>query len=644
MKFSSLHILPFTVIILILYACASTGTPDGGPYDETPPKFVRATPDPNSTGNTRKKVAIEFDEFIKIENAAEKVIISPPQTEMPEVKASGKRVLVEFFDTLRANTTYTIDFGDAIVDNNEGNPMGNFAYAFSTGETIDTMEVAGTVLNAQDLEPIKGIQVGLHKNLNDTAFTKLPFDRISRTDSRGRFSIKGVAPGKYRIYALKDGNQNYLFDSKTEIIAYSDSLIIPSMEPATRQDTTWNAIDTLEIDTVKTVHYTHFMPDDIILRAFKEETTMQYLAKSEREQLNRFSLYFSAKADTLPTVTGLDFDEKDAFIIESSLKNDTIRYWIKDTVLCERDTLTLQLDYLYTDTLGNLVPKRDTLYMMNKLSKEKRLAMAKEEMEKKEKEMKKRRKKGDTLNVVETVFFKMNVDAPSSMDINRNICISFEEPVQSIDTAAIHVDVKVDTLWNEERFIFVSDSVISRRYYILSDWKPGNEYRLRIDSTAIKSIYGLHTNKVENTVKIKTLEEYGTLYLNIKGVEGNAIVQLLNSSDAVVREQKLKENNTCDFYFLQPNTKYYIRMYIDSNNNGKWDTGVYDKKIQPEEVYYFPKVWEMKANFEFEEDWDVKSVPLDRQKLDEIKKQKPEEAKKIKDRNKERAKKLGLTS
>ena len=617
MKISSLHILPLSVLILIVYACASTGTPDGGPYDETPPKFVRATPEPNATGNTRKKISIEFDEFIKIENAAEKVIISPPQTEMPEVKASGKKVLVEFFDTLRNNTTYTIDFGDAIVDNNEGNPMGNFAYAFSTGETIDTMEVSGTVLNAQDLEPIKGIQVGLHKNLNDTAFTKLPFDRISRTDSRGHFSIKGVAPGKYRIYALKDGNQNYLFDSKTEIIAYSDSIIIPSMEPATRQDTTWNAIDTLKIDTIKTIHYTHFMPDNLVLRAFKEENTM---AKSEREQLNRFSLYFSAKADTLPTIKGLDFDEKDAFIIEPSIKNDTIRYWIKDTVLCERDTLTLQVDYLYTDTLGNLVPKRDTLAMMNKLSKEKRLAMAKDEMEKKEKEMKKRRRKGDTLNVVETKFFKMNVDAPSSMDINRNISLQFEEPVQSIDTAAIHVDVKVDTLWNEERFIFMADTVAPRKYYILSDWKPGNEYRLRIDSTAIKSIYGLHTDKVENTVKIKTLEEYGTLYLNIKGIEGNAVVQLLNSGDAVVREQKVKKNNTCDFYFLQPNTKYYIRMYIDSNNNGKWDTGLYDKKIQPEEVYYYPKVWEMKANFEFEEDWDVKAVPLDRQKLDEIKK------------------------
>lgn len=644
MKFSSLHILPLTVLIFILYACASTGTPDGGPYDETPPKFVRATPEPNAINNKRKKISIEFDEFIKIENAAEKVIISPPQAEAPEVKASGKRVLIEFFDSLRENSTYTIDFGDAIVDNNEGNPMGNFSFAFSTGETIDTMQVSGTILNAQDLEPIKGIQVGLHKNLNDTAFTSLPFDRISRTDSRGRFTIKGVAPGKYRIYALKDGNQNYLFDSKTEIIAFTDSVIVPSMQPASRQDTTWNSIDTLKIDTIIKVNYTRFLPDDIILRAFKEENTMQYLTKSEREQLNRFSLYFSAKADTLPVVKGLDFDEKDAFIIEPSINNDTIRYWIKDTVLCERDTLTIQLDYLYTDTLGKLVPKCDTLVMMNKVNKQRRLAMAKEEMEKKEKEMKKKRKKGDTLNIVETKFFNMNVDAPSSMDINKNISLTFEEPVQSIDTSMIHIDVKVDTLWQPDRFLFVADSILPRKYYILSDWKPGNEYKLTIDSTAIKSIYGLHTNKVENTVKIKTLEEYGTLYLNISGAGENAVVQLLNSSDAVVREQKVKPDNTCDFYFLQPSTKYYIRMYIDSNNNGKWDTGSYEDKIQPEKVYYFPKVWEMKANFDFEENWDVNAVPLDRQKLDEIKKQKPEEAKKIKDRNKERAKKLGLTS
>lgn len=630
------------LVIIGFYACASTGMPDGGPYDETPPKFVRATPEPNATNNKRKKISIEFDEYIKLDKASEKVIISPPQNEAPEVKVSGHRVLVEFFDTLRENTTYTIDFGDAIVDNNEDNPLGNFAYAFSTGEHIDTMEVSGTVLSADNLEPVKGIQVGLHKNLEDSAFVKLPFDRISRTDSRGHFTIRGVAPGKYRIYALMDGNQNYLFDSKTEAVAFLDSLVVPDMRPAMRQDTVWNELDTLAYDTIYEVHYTRFLPDNLILRSFKEENPMQYLVKSEREQLNRFSLYFSAKADTLPTIKGLDFDEKDAFIIESNPRNDTIRYWIKDTVMCERDTLTFQMDYLATDTLGQLVPKTDTLRMVNKIDKKRRMALAEEALKKEEKERKKRAKKGDTLKV-EPKFFAMSVDAPSSLDLNRNIVLKFEEPVEHIDTAAIHMAVKVDSLWKDIPFILMGDSVVPRQYQILADWQPGQEYQLKIDSLGIKGIYGLYTNKVENQLKVKTLEDYGTLYLNIVGAGPHAVVQLLNSSDGVVRQQPVTDKNTCDFYFLQPSTKYYIRLFNDDNNNGVWDTGNYEEKRQPEEVFYFPKVWEMKANFEFEETWDIHAVPLDKQKLDEIKKQKPDEAKKIKDRNKERARKLGRT-
>ncbi|MBS5551218.1 MAG: Ig-like domain-containing protein [Bacteroides sp.] len=630
------------IVIIGFYACASTGMPDGGPYDETPPKFVRANPEPNAINNKRKKISIEFDEFIKLDKASEKVIVSPPQNETPEVKVSGKRVLVEFFDSLKANTTYTIDFGDAIVDNNEDNPLGNFAYSFSTGESIDTMEISGTVLNAADLEPVKGIQVGIHKDLNDTAFSKIPFDRISRTDSRGHFNIKGIAPGTYRVYALMDGNQNYLFDSKTEAIAYLDSLVVPSMEGAVREDTIWNAIDTLAYDTIYKINYTRFLPDNLILRAFKEENPLQYLIKSERPQLNRFSLYFSAKADTLPTLKGLDFDEKDALVIESNLRKDSLLYWIKDTTLCERDTLTLQLTYLATDTLGQLVPKTDTLRMVNKINKERRLAMAEEARKKEEKERKKRARKGDTLRV-KTKFLSMNVDAPSAFDLNRNITLKFEEPVAHIDTSAIHMAVKIDSLWEDIPFIFQTDSILPRQYQILADWQPGKEYRMQIDSLAIQGLYGLYTDKVENTLKVKTLEDYGTLYLNITGAGPHAIVQLLNSSDAIVRQQPVSRQNTCDFYFLQPNTKYYIRLFNDDNQNGVWDTGNYEAKRQPEEVFYFPKVWEMKANFEFEETWDVQDIPLDKQKLDEIKKQKPDEAKTIKDRNKERARKLGRT-
>ena len=630
------------MLAIITYSCASMGTPDGGPYDEMPPKFVGSSPQLRAVNVKSQKFELEFDEFIKLEKASEKVIISPPQMEQPEIKVVGKKVVGEFFDSLKDSTTYTIDFSDAIVDNNEGNPMGHFTYSFSTGAAIDTMEVAGTVLNAANLEPIKGIQVGLHKNLNYSALVKLPFDRVSRTDSRGHFSIRGVAPGKYRIYALMDGNQNYLFDSKTEMIAYSDSIIVPSMTPATRQDTVWK--DTLTIDTIKTVGYTRFLPDDIILRAFKEENTRQYFVKSQRDKENHFILKFSAKADTLPTLTGLNFDAKDAFVIEPNEGNDSICYWVKDSLVYLMDTLQIKMDYLYTDSLEQLVPKTDTIYLANKLTREQREKLAQKEAEEKEKERKKKEKKGEKIEPEPFPFLKMNVDAPSSMDVNKNILLTFEEPVAHIDTSAIHMSVKVDSLWEETPFIFRADSVIPRQYEILAEWEPEKEYQLKIDSAGIVGLYGLHINKVEQTLKVKKLDEYGTLLLNIKGADPHAIVELLDSSEKVLRQQSVTPEGTADFYYLAPNAKYYVRLFNDRNGNKVWDTGKFEEGIQPEEVYYLPKVWEMKANFEFEETWDIHGTPVDKQKLDEIKKQKPEETKKVQDRNKERAKKLGRAS
>lgn len=634
------HKLPaLLMLMIVVYSCASMGNPDGGPYDEEPPKFVRSTPKPFAINSKEKKVTIEFDEFIKLEKAAEKVVVSPPQLEQPEIKASGRKVVVGLVDSLRPNTTYTIDFADAIVDNNEGNPLGNYAFTFSTGTTIDTMEVSGTVLSASDLEPVKNIQVGLHSDLSDSAFMKKPFDRVSRTDSRGHFSIRGIAPGKYRIYALMDGNQNYLFDSKTEMIAFSDSIIIPAMEDAMRQDTIWK--DSLTIDTIKSVGYTRFLPDDIILRAFKEENDRQYLTRSERDKENHFVLTFSARADTLPTLKGLNFDERDAFIIEKTDRNDSICYWIKDSLIYQMDTLEIQMDYLATDTLDRLVPQTDTLFLANKLTRAEREKLEAKAAEEKEKERKKKEKKGEKIEPETTKFLTLNVDAPSAFDLDRNVYLSFDEPVASIDTAAIHMEIKKDSLWEEIPFLFVSDSVLPRKYEILAEWEPEKEYQLSIDSMAFKGVYGLHTNKVKQTMKVKKLNEYGTILLNITGADSTAVVELLDGSGKVLRQQRITPQNTADFYYLNPGTKFYIRLFNDRNGNGVWDTGKYSEHLQPEEVYYFPKVWEMKANFDFEENWNINAVPVEKQKLDEIKKQKPEETKKIQDRNKERARKLG---
>ena len=271
--------IPVVLVATFLYSCASVGTLGGGDYDEAPPKFLKGSPSPNELNATKKRISIEFDEYLKLDKPQEKIVISPPQVQQANVRTSGKKVLIDLQDTLIPNTTYTIDFGDAIQDNNEGNPLENFVYTFSTGERLDTMEVAGTVLNAMNLEPIKGMMVGLHADLGDSAFISKPFDRVGRTDSRGHFTIKGIAPGEYHIFGLQENDQNYFYSQPTEMVAFNDSLVIPTFELRMRQDTTW--IDSLVIDTIVERQYTHYLPEKLILKAFINNKKDQRLAKSE---------------------------------------------------------------------------------------------------------------------------------------------------------------------------------------------------------------------------------------------------------------------------------------------------------------------------------------------------------------------------
>ena len=612
---------PVVTLVVMLYSCASIGRPDGGPYDETPPRFIGSTPAAGALNNQRTKVSLLFDEFIKLEKATEKVVVSPPQVQQPEIKASGKRIQVNLLDSLKANTTYTKDFSDAIVDNNEGNPLGNFTFTFSTGTQIDTMEVSGTVLDASNLEPIKGILVGLHSNLNDSAFTKLPFDRVARTDSRGRFSIRGVAPGKYRIYGLMDADQTFTFNQKSEVIAFNDSLVIPRMEERIRMDTAW--VDSLTYDTIVERKYMHYLPDDLILRAFKEFNYSQYLIKSERLVPQKFTFYFAGQADTLPTLKGLNFDERDAFVIEKNPRNDTIHYWVKDSLLFKQDTLAISLTYLYTDTLNQLVSRTDTL---NLVSKQK---YKKEEPEKK----KKKKKKDEEDEPEPTKFLPVNVGAPSSMDVYGSISLTFDEPIARFDSAAIHLKEKVDTLWKDIPFEFEQDSLNLKRFNLYYDWEPGNEYEFSVDSTAFHGIYGLFTDKIKQGFKVRKLEEYASITFLVTGADSTAFVELLDAQDKVVRQRRLTDGGYADFYFLNPG-KYCARLVNDRNGNGIWDTGNFEKGEQPEEVYYYNMILEPKANWDLDkQSWDIHAIPLDKQKLDELKKQKPDEDKKKKDRD-----------
>lgn len=620
------RLLGAMTVVAVLYSCASIGRLEGGAIDETPPRFVTSSPLPGALHNKKKKIVIEFDEFIKLEKANEKVVISPPQVQQPEIKANGKKVVITLQDTLKANTTYTVDFADAIQDNNEGNPMPSFAYTFSTGAELDSMAIAGTLLDASNLEPIKGMLVGLHANLADSAFTKLPFDRVGRTDSRGQFSIRGVAPGKYRIYALQDADQNFAFSQPTEAIAFSDSLIIPAMEERIRQDTTWK--DSLTIDTIVERKYTHFLPDDVLLRSFKEKVYSQRLMKTERLTPEKFSFYFTAPADSLPLMRGLNFDEQDAFVIEQTTgRNDTIHYWIKDSLLYQQDTLKMSLTYLYTDSLKQLVPRTDTLKLVSKVNYKKLKEKEQEEREKEQKEQKKKKKK-DKDTPEPTKFLPVEVYAPSAMDVYDYITLNFTEPLANINDTALHLRQKVDSLWEDVPFDFERDSLDLKRYNLYADWKPGESYAFEVDSMAFHGLYGLFTDKVKKEFKAKKLEEYGQVFFNITGADSIAFVELLDAQDKVVRTVPVIEGKA-DFYFLNPG-KYGARLVNDTNGNGVWDTGDYANKRQPEMVYYYPQVLEFKANFDLIQDWNVLAKPLDKQKPEELKKQKPDEDKKKK--------------
>ena len=627
-------------IALAMVGCARMGQPDGGWYDDDPPKVIGCTPADQATNVTAKKITILFDEYIKLTDATNKVIVSPPQLEVPDIKATGKKIVVELQDSLIANTTYTIDFSDAISDNNENNPMGSSTYSFSTGERIDTFEVSGYVLDASNLEPIKGISVGLYNDLADSAFQTKQMLRVSRTDGSGHFVIKGVAPGTYRAYALQDADGDFRFSQNSEMIAFNNQTFEPGSKPDVRTDTIWR--DSLHIDGLIKVPYTHFLPDDITLLAFTHVQTDRFLIKTERTEANKFSMFFSYGHPDLPVIKGMNFDSNNAFIIETNEKQDTIHYWLRDTTLVNQDTLRMQVSYQMTDSTGVLITQTDTIDALAKTPYEKRLKAKAKELEQWKKDIEK--KKNRDLKV-DTIWhekpLEVKLDVPSSMDPDRRLKIEMPTPLQRCDTAAIHLYSMIDSVWYESDCRLVPVPKQLRRYELLVDWHPGIEYSLEIDSAAFEDIYGKVSKSYKQGIKVKSEDDYGSLKLNISGVEDSLmVVQLLISSDNVVKQVRVK-NHVAEFNYVKPE-KYYISAFIDENGNGTWDTGNYAKNQQAEAVYYYPREIECKAKWDVSQNWNVSATPIYKQKPAKITKQKPDAEKKLKNRNVERARKLGI--
>ena len=602
----------------VTVACANMGRPEGGPRDELPPVYVRSNPALGQLNFKGNKITVDFDENIQLDDAMNKIVVSPAQHTTPAISSNGRRVTIELRDTLIPNTTYTLDFADAVKDLNEGNVLDGFAMDFATGDTIDTLRISGMVCAARTLEPAQGMLVGVYSNLSDTAISTLPFERITKTNQLGQFTLRNLKAGTYRVYALNDVNRDYHWD-RSEDVAFYDVAVSPSSEPTVITDTLTR--HTGERDSLVMRDATRFLPDDLLLTWFNEGYASQYLRDYKRPERNKLTFQFGAKSDTLPILRLLNThragDEISTWAtLDASPTLDTLTYWISDTSLVSLDSITLEATYLRTDTLDNLVWGTDTLKFNMR-------------PEKKKKEKKKKKKDDEEADTIPPVpHMELRMLSGSSQDLHKGLTLSAGSPVVRFDTAAIHLEIQVDTLWYRivppkfTRPEPLRPMVFTAPY----KWEEGTKYRLTIDSAAVNDIYGLDNAQLVHEFTTKKSEDYSAISFNVSGLDGRkGIVEVLSSSDKPVASAPVN-GDLATIRYLSPGT-YYARLFIDANDDGEWTTGSITDSIQPEEVYYYPKKINLKKNWTIEQSWNINELPVDQQKPQEIKKNKPKRKK-----------------
>jgi hypothetical protein len=627
------------IATFVLAACASIGRPNGGEYDYDPPVFVKSNPvigERNFNGN---HVTVDFNENIQVEDVTTKVVVSPAQKNMPSIVANGHRLTVELRDTLIPNTTYTIDFSDAIRDLNESNVLDGFAVDFSTGDSLDSLRISGMVFEARTLEPAQGMLVGVYSNLSDTAITTLPMERIARTNQLGQFTIRGLRPGNYRIFAINDVNRDYHWD-RSEDIAFYDSIITPWAEPVTVTDTLRTAAGNDSIVIRQSVEY---YPNDILLTWFNEGYQSQYLKDYKRPERKKLTVNFGAHSDTLPEITLLNGPKAGTTDKEWSRLNtvatlDTLEYFLTDSAVYACDTMLVAMRYLRTDTASKLVWGTDTLKFNFKEPKKSKGQLKKEEKERQRKidrVLNARQERGDTSTVIEPAdtlelkFLKFSAVSGSKQELDQPLWFTSEQPltVDTVPDSLVTFAIMRDTVWDTipAPKIYRPDSLKLLRYRAEYKWEPGMKYKLSIDSAALYSVYGMWNTKFDVEFAAKSLEEYSALFVNVPAVRDSAYVEVLSRDDNPVAIAPIIKG-VAEFNYLNPGD-YYLRMFIDRNGNGEYDTGNLLDSIQPEEVYYYPKKITLKQNWDVEQNWNIYDTAIDLQKTAAIKKNKPKETK-----------------
>lgn len=578
--------------LFLFFSCAQQVAPTGGPKDVTPPKILEEIPSNLSTDFASDRIEIAFDEFIKLQSASEQIVISPPLLRQPSYQLKKKSLIIKFEEELSPKTTYTINFGEAIQDNNEGNILKNFTYVFSTGAYLDSMEVLGKLTDVLTGEPEADALVMLYKNDIDS----LPMDTtpnyFTRTNESGHYHIRNVADQPYKIFALKDENANYKFDVKTEKIGFLDSLILPYAPPARAKpdtsvaDTTINELavaDSVEVDTSNTeISKSGSKPIpkyDMLM--FVEEDTTQFLKKSYCDHFGKLVFVYNRPVSEFQ-LEMKDFSAKKQWKLEDiSPTGDTITVWVTDAVP-EVMTLYPAIDGEPADTVE--ITMKERTEVISSGGGQSKGAKRKQE--------------------------KFALTASTRPGTNRSpkpnepLSLVWNHPILGLDISRMKLyedSVRV-------QYDITTEDPALRVFDIAYDWKPGGRYRLLILDSAFTDMYNLWNDTIETSFKASDKDMFGSLTLKITESPSKPIlVELVTSSNKLVERKTVRQVEKVAFKQLSPG-KFDLVVIEDKNTNGKWDTGNYLEKRQPEPIQTIEKGAEVRANWDLELEWNPNST------------------------------------
>ena len=564
-------LLPLVPAAMVLGAmmfpqgCANTTTPPtGGAKDTIPPVITKVYPLPGTVNvpTHKAKVRFWFDEYVKIKDA-NGIFLSPPLEKKPKAVIRGKSVEVTFESDLDSNTTYTLDLTGAIADNNEGNIFQGYTLVFSTGEKIDSMCMTGMVQDCNTLMPIKGATVLLYKDHSDSAVLKKRPVAAAKTDDWGYFSLRNIQDTVYRIYAIRDANNNNIYEPESESVAFLDTVFRPR--------TVYNdSIYEFKKFDMKDTALCLARKTDIELNVFRERPTKQYIVKKERVGLRTAYLTFMAP-DTRINALRIKGVAADKLISQFNPQKDSLELWVNDQRKMP-DTLQLVINYDKTDTLGRLRPTEETVKLA--ITKEIRAEMMKSSRD---------RKHEDTIAVMTTT-----ADATS---IEQNgFQIEFKYPI--IAEAWDSLRLRMVNPRQQESFgniTITRDSTNLRKYSIMptEPFQTGYDYYLKIPYRVFQDVNGFYNDSTELKVTLPTDEKLSSITLELSGVHEKYIIDLLTEKrDKIVRTLIVDRDGPVVFPYLKAGS-YCIRMTEDINRNNIVDTGILLEQKQPEKVRFF---------------------------------------------------------